>query len=82
VASERLSPVSRVGVRRFLYDIEETKTLSRFRAVRHANVVAALEAFRGPKILYIIFKEMHMPLNHVVLCPRRRTSDEIGMILR
>ncbi|KAG9249630.1 uncharacterized protein F5Z01DRAFT_472174 [Emericellopsis atlantica] len=81
VASERAAPMSRVGVRRFPRGNQDTETLSRLREVRHANIVAALEAFQGQKILYIVFEDMHMPLDHVIRCPRRRTSDEVGTIV-
>ncbi|KAG9252577.1 uncharacterized protein F5Z01DRAFT_217573 [Emericellopsis atlantica] len=81
IASEHEAPTKRVGVRKFHRGERDIETLSRFRALRHVNIVAAVEAFIGQEILYVAFEEMHMPLENIVRCPRRPTSNEVGVIL-
>ena len=81
VASKRDAPTHRVGIRRFSHKEDTERILSHMRRLRHWNIVEVLEIFSGQKILYVVFEEMHMPLDYLVRSPRKRTSDEVGIVI-
>ena len=74
VAVRKVPPVELVHVRAFSKADAET-TLHLFRLLRHRNIVAPLDAFRGNDGLYIAFEYMAISLEWIVRSPVTLMSD-------
>ncbi|ODA75786.1 hypothetical protein RJ55_08686 [Drechmeria coniospora] len=80
IVSRKKASLEMVGVT-LINTVKEDETLEWLRKLRHGNIVAAFEAFSTETALYVVYEEMHIPLEHIVKSPAFPSSEEIGTIL-
>ncbi|KAM4067820.1 kinase [Hirsutella rhossiliensis] len=80
IVSRKKGSLDMVGVKSVKKD-KENETLEWLRKLRHSNNIAALEVFSTESALYVVYEEMHTPLEHIVRSTAFPSSKEIGIIL-
>ncbi|KAK8038369.1 serine/threonine protein kinase [Apiospora phragmitis] len=80
VAVGKRLPAIRVHIREFPKK-ESEKTLHWVQRLRHSNIVAALEVFRTPETLFIVFEEMDFTLEHIAKSVTRPSETQLAAIL-
>ncbi|KAH6970356.1 hypothetical protein BKA56DRAFT_447812, partial [Ilyonectria sp. MPI-CAGE-AT-0026] len=76
IAQEKTSPKKLVGLRTM-----PKATLTNLQKLRHTNIYFALEAFVANKSTYVVFEEMHLTLEHLVISLAYPSSRQLGTIL-
>ena len=80
IVSRKKGSLEMVGVKS-VYKESENETLQWLRKMRHPNTVTALEAFSTESVLYVVYEEMHLPLENIVRSTAFPSSKEIGTIM-
>ncbi|KAL6406350.1 hypothetical protein AUP68_09140 [Ilyonectria robusta] len=76
IAQEKTSPKKLVGLRKM-----SKATLTNLQKLRHTNIYFALEAFVANKSTYVVFEEIHLTLEHLVISLAYPSSRQLGTIL-
>ena len=80
IVSRKKGTLEMVGVKSVDKDTEK-ETLQWLRKLQHPNTVTALEAFSTESVLYVVYEEMHLPLENIVRSTAFPSSKEIATIM-
>lgn len=80
IVARRKGSLEMVGVKEVPQGLE-TETLQWLRKLRHPNITIAIEMFSTASRLYVVYEEMHLPLEHIVRSAAFPSSKQIGTIL-
>ncbi|KAI5465183.1 kinase-like domain-containing protein, partial [Mariannaea sp. PMI_226] len=69
-----------VGIRKYPTGKAE-EILPKSRKLSHLNIVRVLDAFVTNQFLYLVFEDMRLSLEHLVVSPAYPTSLQLGTIL-